>query len=1221
MRATTTKRLAHALLVLLLVAGNARSGVITRRLHFEYPGIASSAHGVILEIDGCRSIGRTGEPMLPVYPARFLLPPGERIESFIVEAGSGVPVEGYLDVAPMPAQVRLGGWNGPAAGRNEAVYRSSAPLPGIRGALAAEAECGGYRVAFINIYPCDLVPSSGTVTFYPSVDVTIETIPDPNRRFTPGRVPPLLRTIRHTLENPEAIRKYAPLAPPSSGQFLQPEIIPYVIITGPSLTGSFQSIVNIKEMQGLKTTIVDTESIALSYSGADLQEQIRNFITYAYENWRTEFVLLGGDDEIIPHRGLYVKVGNEIEPDIPSDLYYAALDGNWNSDGDSYYGEPGEEDLLPEVTVGRLPVNTAEDVYHFTAKLARYALFPPENLSTSALMLGELLWTIEDEDTWGGDYKDEILYGTSNFGFTTAGLPPWFTAAMLYDRDLGFPWNESHLLPLLNGGMHIINHIGHCNLHYCMRLSNSEVPLIENTGAGDMPFVIYSQGCHAASFDNVDGAGTPHAEDAIGEVLVTSFEGAVAFIGNTRFGWDSPGSTSGCSQFFDRQFFDALFSEGITGIGRALDDSRIDNIPFVEYAAIRYVMYEQCLFGDPSMLVWTNKPETLGVVHDDFISIGQETFKVTVSGPGGPVENARVSLLGDELNIYCTGHTNTGGVVYLDPVTDTEGVLALSVLAPDHYLYSANVTVTDAPSALPEILYLSFDDDSLGASAGDGDGVIESGETVELDLVIMNTGVEPAEQTGVTLECTDPFVSVIDSMHYIGSLPLRTAIILEKAFIIMLAPETTDGHDIVLNFTIRSDQGEWAANRDLTVSAPWITLQSWAVTDTAEGNGNGCVDAWEFLSIRSAWMNNGSIDVVSPVLSLAFLDDTWARTIHHTVQADTIPAGGSISFNSGLDFFVRELTPPFTDISVILTLSGDNLPACSETLLVTTCGYGMDDPVTGDVPWKHQTLSGIDGWHVSGVSFNSPPLSWKCGNETEGSYSNMMNAVLVSPPIYLYSNSSLTFWHRMEAEAEELYPYWAEDAGVVEISNNGGETWEIVQPAGNYPNRASGSNTIFLPPYTRCYSGQIDWVQAQFDLSAYRGPAIIRFHFASNEQYGFDGWYIDDVEVTTDLPVDIGDDTPGSIHVNRLSPAYPNPFNPVTTIRYEVAHGSRVELTIYDVAGRRIRTLVDSDVAGGRHEAVWYGTDTRGRPVASGVYFCRLRIGLYNATQRLILLR
>jgi len=85
--------------------------------------------------------------------------------------------------------------------------------------------------------------------------------------------------------------------------------------------------------------------------------------------------------------------------------------------------------------------------------------------------------------------------------------------------------------------------------------------------------------------------------------------------------------------------------------------------------------------------------------------------------------------------------------------------------------------------------------------------------------------------------------------------------------------------------------------------------------------------------------------------------------------------------------------------------------------------------------------------------------------------------------------------------------------------------------------------------------------------------------------------------------------------------AAPNPFNPRTTIRFGLSAAGRVRLTVYDIAGRRVRTLVDAILPSGTHEAIWDGRDAGGRAAASGSYFARLEAGDTVQALRMSLVR
>jgi hypothetical protein len=1210
-----------SLLALLILASAARPETITRDLSFRSPRIVVSGGEAVLSIDGCRTIARAGAPMVPVYAAVFVLPPGEEIVSVTVTPLATEILPMPAPATPMPDQVSTGrAWSG-VKGRDPSIYGVSAHWPPSPGELSTVQRKGGIALAYVNIYPLRPSGSGDTAIFTPQVSVTIETsralsADKGSAERMAGRSATGLSAL---VENPAGLDAYGPDRDTVPGSYLSASPVPYVIITSTGLAGPFGQLASFRERHGLRVKIVTTEWIDSNYAGADLQERIRAFIRYAWQEWQTEYVLLGGDDSVIPHRGMYVKAGTEVETDIPSDLYYSCLDGNWNNDGDIYFGEPGEEDLFPEVSVGRLPVDSASQIDAFVGKLILYTETPPAGAGVTALMAGELLWSIDGVDTWGGDCKDEIVTGSDDFGFSTAGIQADFTVTTLYDRDLG-SWGLSALVPLLNSGVNLVNHLGHANLHSVMRLPIYDLWRLDNVSAGRMPFVCYSQGCYPASFDNRDDAGAYYAEDCVGEQLVTAPEGAVAFVGNTRLGWSAPGSTCGVSQFFDRQFFDALFGEGITAIGRALDDSRVDNIPFLSYAAVRYVMYEMCLLGDPAMEVWTREPSALTVTCTDSLEAGEDYFEVNVSGADGPVKSARVSLMSGDPEIYYTELTGSDGSARLFVKTAGAAELELAVQASGYFTYNALLPVVEPAHPSLEIGWLAIDDSGAYGS-GDGDGLIESGETVKIDLIISNNGNVTAENTFIRLDTGDDFLIPIVNIRSLGHMPPKTSMIMPAAFTVDVSESAPDGHLSSFDIEIESELGRRISRHTVALNAPGLVLDAFSLSDSPDGNGNGCLEAWEHLIVEAGWTNNGSVDIVSPVVTVSCPEDGWCRTVKARMTLDDIPIGASVVLPHALEIFVRESTPPFSPIEVMLTFRAVNIPSRTETLRVATCGYELSDPAEGLSACRHYSVTGYDGWTLTADDFVTPPGSWRCGGKNGDVYPNMTESCLVTPALCFGENTTLSFWHRMEAEASSAYPYWANDAAVVEISADGGATWQIITPLGNYPCRAASTNTIFLPAYARCYSGTIGWKQEIFDLSAFHGPALIRFHFASDEQYGFEGWLIDDISVTTDRVTGTDDPVPGVPAATGLLPAWPNPFNPATNIPFELSAGGHVGLAVYDVSGRMIRTLCDGIFEAGIHTVAWDGRDDSGRQVSSGVYFCRLRTGVYTASSRLVLLR
>ncbi|HXS83751.1 MAG TPA: C25 family cysteine peptidase [Methylomirabilota bacterium] len=157
-----------------------------------------------------------------------------------------------------------------------------------------------------------------------------------------------------------------------------------VIVTDASLVAQFRRLASTHERLGLVTRLRTLQSIRDAYpAGRDDAERIRLFLKDARANWGIEFAFMGGDEPLIPMRRAYVdQLPPVTDPVIllPTDQYYACLDGDWNADGDDRWGElpnmvtgdPGDDaDVVPELCVGRAPVTTRQQAQEFVDKTVR----------------------------------------------------------------------------------------------------------------------------------------------------------------------------------------------------------------------------------------------------------------------------------------------------------------------------------------------------------------------------------------------------------------------------------------------------------------------------------------------------------------------------------------------------------------------------------------------------------------------------------------------------------------------------------------------------------------------------------------------------------------------------------------------------------------------------------------------------------------------------------
>ena len=89
-----------------------------------------------------------------------------------------------------------------------------------------------------------------------------------------------------------------------------------------------------------------------------------------------------------------------------------------------------------------------------------------------------------------------------------------------------------------------------------------------------------------------------------------------------------------------------------------------------------------------------------------------------------------------------------------------------------------------------------------------------------------------------------------------------------------------------------------------------------------------------------------------------------------------------------------------------------------------------------------------------------------------------------------------------------------------------------------------------------------------------------------------------------------------SLHQN-----YPNPFNPITTLRYDLPENSLVNITIYDMLGRQVKTLVNTNQSAGYKSIIWDATNDYGKPVSAGIYLYQIQAGEYISTKKTVLLK
>ena len=574
---------------------------------FSEPRTEKVGSHLIVSFDGVPSYVSDEGLLLPYKTVKVLLPPASEFSDYEVSCIRPVLIGsvGSFDVRPKYYPTTEPGDD---FGREQSSYSifpgPYARFPAVQAEYTGTQLLEGLKVALFRLCPLQFDVVEGDVSYFPDMELIVHV-----RQLTTETVvlSANIDSVLPRIDNPDT------LADHGYYQDNSPQNDPkqYIIVTSDALTGEFSRLANWKTSRGadqpllanLTTGVFTVEWIKSNPSywgdpishggkGNDTQTQIRNFIKDAHGKWNTEFVLLGGDDEIIPARLVWVT--GQYAADIPADIYYSGLDGDWDTDNDGVYGEGAgigggiagdEADLLSEIGVGRATVDNVEEAANFVSKEISYERDYAGKYLNKSLMVGNKL---DDRPTWGGDYKDEVVEKT----FPTSN--PDLSIQRLYEEDGTF--SKGALLSALNSGVHIVNHMGHGSMSSFADLTINDVKSLSNS----QYFVLYSQACNIGAFDEATSGET----EAIAEHFISSDHGAVAMIVNSRYGWYVPGSTNGPSQAYDIQFFDAIFNQRIRSLGGALSDSKEDLASSVgNIGAMRWCYMAINLLGDPETSV------------------------------------------------------------------------------------------------------------------------------------------------------------------------------------------------------------------------------------------------------------------------------------------------------------------------------------------------------------------------------------------------------------------------------------------------------------------------------------------------------------------------------------------------------------------------------------------------------------------------------------------
>ncbi len=618
-----------------------------------------------------------------------------------------------------------------------------------------------------------------------------------------------------------------------------------------------------RSMMGTPSAIATIEDIlAQAPASQSPARSIRDYIRHVYGLGSLRFVLLYGDDEYVPIAYALSSLrphGGHTE--IPADLYYGCLDGDWDADGDGilaeadYIGGFDQADLTPELAVGRLPAASSAEASVINSKIIAFELNVSARPIHSVLGSGEVVFP----QNWDGVeqvYLDgaALIDSTLSAAATCQSTATAFGLDRQYENHSGYPGSTSESVSTTLTALETVDygywmHIGHGH-YYNVSLGDGSAGLtdIRQLRQSGKTFVALSVNCAAVALD---------VESLFKELIRLDEGGAVACFGTSRSAFPSPAARAQ-----NAMLEAALCASGeatlgdmlLAGFGAIDDDLSWENLE-------RWTTLSLVLLGDPGMRVWNSDPRTATVTTPGSLDAGAGTCTVSVvdSATQSPIVGITVvvSLPTGETQAV-TDVNGQAQVPYVGSSGDTASVWVsgASILP-----IETAVPVIGAQSASVVLSTAQFVDSGSSPIIGNGNGLVDAGETIGITVNCEAFGAGFAGGS-LLVGSPDPHVSIVTGSVVVPAIAGGQSIQAPNVEL-SISQSTPDGHLAALQFMLLETGGgaSYTSDTSLEVHAPEFVIASCTVDDVVGGNGNGILEAGENVGLVFTVGNIGSGDV------------------------------------------------------------------------------------------------------------------------------------------------------------------------------------------------------------------------------------------------------------------------------------------------------------------------------------------------------------------------
>jgi hypothetical protein len=968
-----------------------------------------------------------------------------------------------------------------------------------------------------------------------------------------------------------------------------------------------------KRMKGIETNFVSIESLGISEP-----EEIKSYVASQYNDYETrpDFLLIIGDvdyNSAYQFPAFYYGPENNV-----SDLPYTLVEG---------------DDYFPEILAGRFSVDTTQELATVIKKIFYYEKEPymdnPEWFKKALMVAGNhsstqpipttpvkvSMWMRDKMLDYGYDQVDELYY--------------WPPAGYYHN-------NPEEVANSINEGVSAVSYRGWGNstgweypefkvTHMNLLNNGRYLPFVTSIVCDTGDFAHSNDPCFAEALLR---AGTPSQPK--GAVIVT---GPSDLDTNTKYN----------NSIFSG-FYSGMLDDDIHGFSTLLLLGKIElykNFPLEldEGARIEYNFYIYNTLGDPSLTLWSDTPEEVSFSSDNTLPIGGDYLDIECG-----IDNGVLTIVDNSGNLI---HTQTvmssDQFITFPPQTEP---FTLTITKDNYQPLIKNIDVTGG--AKPSVESATFVDG------------LNIGAMEDIEIVIKNHGSSTISGLTAELESLNPYTTInsddlnIGDLEPNGSKTVTANIVVDDGFVV--------GGDLDLKLSYSNGE----TSKFSIYSSPLrVAYLAYDVDDS-----NGVLDPGETSTLNFTLKNLGE-----EIGSLT-------TTIHSMNSAITIsnPSSSHSGIESGDDFVVDcDITADGSAWSgkrvKVQLVFEDERGIKSHLYTYITIGTGDNSSPTGPDNYGYYGYDSSDTAYPHAPTYEWIELDPQLGGDGEvvllsddenhnidlpfgvNYYGAIYNSITICSNGWIsFKQTEHTNFRNWSIPAilgpyGMISPYWDDLIG-----KKVGSTHEDMRVVYKH----DSSNQRFIIEWNEAYSNFDDQSLQKFQIvildpsisTGVNGESdiIFNYHTVSNPDQssnyatvGIENYNQNDgvlytyaniyesgatplsdgisIKFTTAKPDNFVNIDESSPETTQLLGCYPNPFNPDTTLKFQLSEGGSIAVKIYNSNGEMVRDLINGSFETGTHSISWDGKDGKGSSLSSGVYTIQMVVDGRGFTTRALLIK